>query len=139
VSLQVAQLTGLSSSLTSLALRPQPQEVTLDSIYQLASITQMQDLSLCPLPEGCTAPGLQQLLDMPQLTRLQLGTNDAAQVSFLFWQQASSSSGSCSTRIETSSLQQERKLLYHDHAIKQHQTTVMPMTLNWCTLYASCA
>jgi hypothetical protein len=78
--LQVEQLTGLSSSLTSLALRPNPQRVTADNVWHLAGMTQLQDLSLCPLPEACTAPDLQQLLEMPHLRRLQLGTNNAAQV-----------------------------------------------------------
>jgi hypothetical protein len=118
VTSQVAQLTGLSSSLTSLALRPHPQEVTLDSMYQLASMTQLQDLSLCPLPEACSASGLQQLLDMPQLTRLQLGTNDAAQVSLR--QQSSSRDSSCSGQITG----------------KQHQTAVVHVLLNPCPLHA---
>jgi hypothetical protein len=78
--LQVEQLTGLCSSLTSLALRPNPQQITSDNVWHLAGMTQLQDLSVCPLPEVCTTPDLQQLLEMPHLTRLQLGTNNAAQV-----------------------------------------------------------
>jgi len=76
------QLTGLSSSLTSLAVRPNPEGVTADSLAHLASLEQLQELSLCPLPEACTAPDLQQLLSMPHLTRLQLGASNAAQVEF---------------------------------------------------------
>lgn len=74
------QLTGLSSSLTSLALRPHPEEVTRDSLWHLAGMSQLQVLSLCPLPEVCTADDLRQLLEMPCLQQLQLGTNNAAQV-----------------------------------------------------------
>ena len=74
------QLTGLSSSLTSLALRLDPQEVSQEGLWHLAGISQLQELSLCPLPEACTPPDLRQLLEMPQLRRLQLGTDDAAQV-----------------------------------------------------------
>lgn len=77
---QVEQLTGLSSSLTSLALRPNPRQITADNVWHLAGMSQLQDLSICPLPEVCTAPDLQQLLEMPHLTRLQLGTSNAAQV-----------------------------------------------------------
>lgn len=78
---QVEQLTDLSNSLTSLAIRPHPGEVSSDNIYHLASgMTHLRDLSLCPLPEACTLPDLQQLMCMPKLTRLQLGTTDAAQV-----------------------------------------------------------
>lgn len=77
---QVEQLTGLSSSLTSLAIRPNPLHVTADNVWHLAGMSQLQDLSMCPLPEACTAQDLRQLLEMPHLKRLQLGTNNAAQV-----------------------------------------------------------
>jgi hypothetical protein len=43
-------------------------------------MTQLQELSLCPLPEPCVALDLQQLLEMPRLQRLQLGMADAKQV-----------------------------------------------------------
>jgi hypothetical protein len=72
---------GLSSNLTSLALRLHPQEVPSDGLWHLADcMTQLQELSLCPLPEACAAADLRQLLEMPRLARLQLGTRDAAQV-----------------------------------------------------------
>lgn len=75
------QLTGLSSSLTSLAIRPHSEAVTTDSLWRLAAgMTQLQDLSLCPLPEACGAQDLQHVLQMPNLKRLQLGTSNAAQV-----------------------------------------------------------
>lgn len=78
---QVEQVAGLSSNLTSLALRLHPQEVPSDGLWHLAGcMTQLQELSLCPLPEACTPPDLRQLLEMPRLARLQLGTRDAAQV-----------------------------------------------------------
>lgn len=81
---QVEQVAGLSSNLTSLALRLHPQEVPSDGLWHLADcMTQLQELSLCPLPEACAAADLRQLLEMRRLARLQLGTRDAAQVMLL--------------------------------------------------------
>jgi hypothetical protein len=78
--MQVEQLTALSTSLTSLAIRLNPEATTPAALWQLSGLRQLRRLSVCPLPEGCSATELSLLLEMPSLDSLQLGTANAAQV-----------------------------------------------------------
>jgi hypothetical protein len=80
VCVQLQQLPMLSTTLTSLALRPHPVRATPKGRCCLTALTSLQQLSCCPVGRGLSADELQALVHMPLLTQLSLGLKDASEV-----------------------------------------------------------